>query len=725
LTKYDVEVSLEDGVGTVNVPEEVFQDASPLWEDFLIGNFLEKAPHIAKIHAIVNKIWKMGVNSQMIEVFEINAMTMKFRIGDPVMRNRVLRRGMWNLAEVPVVMSKWSPFPEDSLPEKKAIPMWIHLKNIPRSMFSWKGLSFAASPIGIPDRLHPETAQCLNMKVAKIFVKADLTKELPKSMNFNFQGKETRVDYIYPWLPTRCMTCKKWGHSEKVCSGKGEQDGNTVEERGEGGGHEAMADAQREPASTTLIEVETQVMTEEVMEEHTVSVTEKTITETNENQEGWSDVSPGKACRTPEKSKSNFEVGHISINSRFSVLSQTEEEGEIIEEGEKENSEAEEKSTNGDERETLDTEQVQGTDEVQGPGEVQGTEDHESPESCAKIKKKHTHLRFNKLSKQDVVRDWIKKNSFQFGCIIETRVKESRAGGIVSSVCPGWSTISNYEHNRLGRIWVLWGPKVRVTPCYKSGQLITCSILFEGSSEEVFCSFVYAYNTQEARRELWDELKTHQDSAMMRNKPWLVFGDFNEILEIEEHSGQGHLISAGMREFKEIINYCSMTDTSYQGPKLTWCNKRDDDLICKKLDRTLMNDKWAHQFPGTYSVFESGGCSDHLRCRIVIQDQPSKPRRPFKFTNATVDSPDFLKILQEYWSDTDPLFNSTSALFRLAKKLKNLKPLLRSLSKKTVCDITKKTKEAWLKLCECQTKTLSNPSQSLMKEEAKLQKTEK
>lgn len=103
----------------------------------------------------------------------------------------------------------------------------------------------------------------------------------------------------------------------------------------------------------------------------------------------------------------------------------------------------------------------------------------------------------------------------------------------------------------------------------------------------------------EERRELWQDLKSHQDSPMIRNKPWLVFGDFNEILDEEEHSGNEDmsLVSNGMREFQSMANYCSLIDMSYQGPKLTWSNKRDNDLICKKLDRTLMNDSWLQKFP--------------------------------------------------------------------------------------------------------------------------------
>lgn len=189
---------------------------------------------------------------------------------------------------------------------------------------------------------------------------------------------------------------------------------------------------------------------------------------------------------------------------------------------------------------------------------------------------------------------------------------------------------------------MVWSPTTRVTPCFKSGQIITCSILMEGMSEEIFRSFIYASNSMEERKELWTDLKAHHDSPMMRNKPWLILGDFNEILDMDEHSGHedNQFQLSGMREFQDMVNHCALMDMSYQGPRLTWCNKRDNGLICKKLDRALMNDAWIQSYPQSYSVFEAGGCSDHLRCRIMIQQETMKPKRSFKFTCALVDLPE-------------------------------------------------------------------------------------
>ena len=56
----------------------------------------------------------------------------------------------------------------------------------------------------------------------------------------------------------------------------------------------------------------------------------------------------------------------------------------------------------------------------------------------------------------------------------------------------------------------------------------------------------------------------------------------------------------------------------------------------------------------------------------MIQEGAAKVRKPFKFINVMVDFPDFLPLVKSFWETTEPIFSSTSALFRLSKKLKSL-----------------------------------------------------
>lgn len=250
----------------------------------------------------------------MIDVHVINSTTMKFRVCNPNTRNMALQRGMWNLAGIPVVMSKWSPNLDETSPEVKCVPLWVHLRNIPLDMFSWKGLSFVTSAVGDPVRLHSDKAKCLDFTIAKVFVNADLTKELPQKMKFTSpEGRDALVEFSYPWLPTRCSVCNKWGHANTACLTKGESNI----------GVQGTTESPMKDMSAT-VENTIDTTQERELELPPVEILQQDSQEEKEEGE-WSVVTPGKSRRSPGINKS-LEFGQVSIlsNSRFSVLSNDE-----------------------------------------------------------------------------------------------------------------------------------------------------------------------------------------------------------------------------------------------------------------------------------------------------------------------------------------------------------------------------------------------------------------
>ena len=74
--------------------------------------------------------------STKVEVFEVNATTMRFRVSNPKSREKILRRGMWNIVGVPMVVTKWTPRSEEERQEEEATPMWVHLHRVPLHMYS-------------------------------------------------------------------------------------------------------------------------------------------------------------------------------------------------------------------------------------------------------------------------------------------------------------------------------------------------------------------------------------------------------------------------------------------------------------------------------------------------------------------------------------------------------------------------------------------------------------
>lgn len=343
LRKYDVEILNKDGVHTVEIPDEVLENPTPLWEDFVVGKFLDLAPHVAKVHMVLNRIWKYGDPSTRVEVYKVNSTTMRFKVSSLKAREKILRRGMWNIAGVPMVVQKWSPKSEEEKQEEEAVPMWVHLEKVPLHMYSWEGISFFTSTVGFPVKLHPETIACTNFDVAKVFVKVDVTKALPKEITFFKDGNQFTVRYYYPGLPVRCKNCDKWGHGEAACTRKVKDmkekvGGGTVEN---GGSSEEVND---EVHNVKVVSGETDIE-EVVVEDRNEGSRSALLLEEKMQNEGlvnkdtgasggkernaWSLVPPGKVGRLSVATKNTKEV-QISA-SKFSILSMDDkEEGEIL-----------------------------------------------------------------------------------------------------------------------------------------------------------------------------------------------------------------------------------------------------------------------------------------------------------------------------------------------------------------------------------------------------------
>lgn len=170
-----------------------------------------------------------------------------------------------------------------------------------------------------------------------------------------------------------------------------------------------------------------------------------------------------------------------------------------------------------------------------------------------------------------------------------TRVQEDNHQRCMTAAMPQWKSLTNYGFHPLGRIWVCWSDQVVVTRLHISAHVITCVIQILSLGEQFICSAIYAYNTAAERMQLWEELRGTKAAYDHLSLPWILLGDFNEILASSEHSRtlDYRTDQTGIRHFQELTTDCSMLDLPYTGARFTWWNKREEDPIGKKLDRDL------------------------------------------------------------------------------------------------------------------------------------------
>ncbi|XP_074291833.1 uncharacterized protein LOC141618640 [Silene latifolia] len=195
---------------------------------------------------------------------------------------------------------------------------------------------------------------------------------------------------------------------------------------------------------------------------------------------------------------------------------------------------------------------------------------------------------------------------------------------------------------------------------------------------------IYAFNDLYDRNALWDFLK---ETANFCTGPWLWMGDFNDVLSPIERLG-GNKTEAEMEFFKECVSLCGMEDIQATGALYTWSNKQAPvDRVYSRLDRAMGNQEWMELYGDYVAHFHPEGMFDHCPCTVVDRNIEIGGRRSFKYFNMWGKAETFISEVATVWGRS----YSGTKTFRLIKKLKALKPVLKSLNRPCFSEIENST----------------------------------
>lgn len=174
----------------------------------------------------------------------------------------------------------------------------------------------------------------------------------------------------------------------------------------------------------------------------------------------------------------------------------------------------------------------------------------------------------NRHSRQRFVRRWVHSNNLLLGSFLETHVAEANVTSVLASTLPDWRVYANYCCSELGRIWVVWDPAVSVLVLKKTDQLMLCNVKLPNVSRSFIVTFVYGRNTELERRDLWDDIYQLASSNLLRDAPWVLMGDFNQIIFANEHYSiiPSILPVRGMEEFHTCLQDNDLVDIPSRAP---------------------------------------------------------------------------------------------------------------------------------------------------------------
>ncbi|XP_074289092.1 uncharacterized protein LOC141614232 [Silene latifolia] len=281
------------------------------------------------------------------------------------------------------------------------------------------------------------------------------------------------------------------------------------------------------------------------------------------------------------------------------------------------------------------------------------------------VKDGYNNEAFGAYSYKEVAACPPKKSSGENGLfgLLETKIK-NKAFNKAASSFSNWCITTNNGYHSGGRIWVLWKPNLfRVHVLEYNAQYVHMKV----------------ESLVDRRSSLWDNLRR---VASLVSGPWAIAGHFNCVLSASERVG-GNTPSGEMEPFRRCVADCGVVDIAAVGALYTWNNKqKPEERIYSRIDRFLVNKAWCDSFIDLYAHFLPEGLFDHTPCILKSTNQ-GQGKRCFKYYNMWGGSKKFLPLVREHWD----IGLTGTPMFRLAKNLKNLKPVLKSLSKEGYNDI--------------------------------------
>ncbi|CAA7053967.1 unnamed protein product [Microthlaspi erraticum] len=168
-----------------------------------------------------------------------------------------------------------------------------------------------------------------------------------------------------------------------------------------------------------------------------------------------------------------------------------------------------------------------------------------------------------------------------------------------------------------GDLALYWKQEIPLQILLSCKSYIDTTITYKGVN--FFSTFIYGEPDHSQRYLLWEELT---NLGLLRDKPWFLSGDFNDIIDSTEKSGGPQRTEASFGNFRAFLSHSDLFDLQHTGNFLSWRGTRGIHLVHCRLDRAMANSMWFELYPTNRCHYLDYEGSDHRP--LLSEFQPEK-----------------------------------------------------------------------------------------------------
>jgi exonuclease III len=265
----------------------------------------------------------------------------------------------------------------------------------------------------------------------------------------------------------------------------------------------------------------------------------------------------------------------------------------------------------------------------------------------------------------------VKENNPDVLFLIETRMKAVQIDKIRRRLHFSFA-FPMPSRGRKGGLAILWRDMVDLE--IKNYSHSHIDAIVQDPTEKIMWCLTGFYGSPKRcnQPESWKLLRRLGDQNRL---PWVVFGDFNEILGNSEKLGKALRVESQMDAFREVLESLSLRDLGFRGAWYTWDNHRlGVENIKERLDKVVATMHWSTLFPKACVNHLCASTSDHRPFQILLQEPvtKNKRRRPFRFEQAWTRLKSCDTVVSEAWHSNTPgshMFEVTEAIKSCQREL--------------------------------------------------------
>ncbi|KAL9673458.1 hypothetical protein QQ045_029716 [Rhodiola kirilowii] len=206
------------------------------------------------------------------------------------------------------------------------------------------------------------------------------------------------------------------------------------------------------------------------------------------------------------------------------------------------------------------------------------------------------------------LREAIKSHSPQIVCLLETKKRAVEVEGGLA---------------------ILWDDSVGVEN--RNYSFFHIDVVIK-EQEEFRLSIFYGNPSVSKRKESWNLLRQLRS---MDDLQWVVIGDFNEVLSLNEVKSGRMRNQWQIDNFRKVVEDCHLIDLGFIGYPYTFSNHRvGEEEFQARLDRALADEAWMRKFPRALVSHLHLHASDH---QLILLDTDSSCK-------------DYSKMMDDFWS---------------------------------------------------------------------------